>query len=119
MIKLMDILTEASNTKKGFEVIRTLTHGHPLKFERMTKANWVQHHAKGIVFGGKQPYKNEIFKVQIFSTGKDKHKIEFYRSMADDFGLSQQGKGKQKPMKVVKNVEGDMLYSALKQHLGI
>ena len=39
--------------------------------------------------------------------------------MADDFGLSQQGKGKQKPMKVVKNVEGDMLYSTLKKHLGI
>ena len=72
-----------------------------------------------LIFGGGGKWKNGIFVTQIFSTGKDKYRVEFFKSMADDFGLSQQGKGKQKPMKVVKNVQGQMLYSTLKKYLGI
>ena len=60
-----------------------------------------------------------IVEVKISKTGKDKWTIEFFKSMADQFGLSQQGKGKYKPVKVVKNVEGNMLHSTFKGYLGI
>ena len=108
MIKLKDLLIEASNTKKGFEVIRTLTHGHPLKFGRMTKANWVQHHATGIIFGGGK-YKGGNTGAQIFTQGGDKYRVEILKAISP----------KPRITKKIKNVEGDMLYSTLKQHLGI
>ena len=47
-----------------------------------------------------------------------KDKVEFFKSMADQFGLSGTGK-KKKPFKRVTNVEGKMLYSILKKYLGI
>ena len=106
-------------TKRGFEVIKHITGGKTSRFGNMTKSNWIQHHDTGLIFGGGGKWKNGIFVTQIFSTGKDKYRVEFFKSMADDFGLSQQGKGKQKPMKVVKNVQGQMLYSTLKTYLGI
>ena len=108
MIKLKDLLIEASNTKKGFEVIRTLTHGHPLKFGRMTKAKWVQHHATGIIFGGGK-YKGGNTGAQIFTQGGDKYRVEILKAISPNPRIS----------KKIKNVEGDMLYSTLKQHLGI
>ncbi len=108
MIKLKDLLIEASNTKKGFEVIRTLTHGHPLKFGRMTKAKWVQHHATGIIFGGGK-YKGGNTGAQIFTQGGDKYRVEILKAISP----------KPRITKKIKNVEGDMLYSTLKQHLGI
>ena len=108
MIKLKDLLIEASNTKKGFEVIRTLTHGHPLKFGRMTKAKWVQHQATGIIFGGGK-YKGGNTGAQIFTQGGDKYRVEILKAISP----------KPRITKKIKNVEGDMLYSTLKQHLGI
>ena len=56
-----------------------------------------------------------IFQVKISKTGKDKYKVEFFKSMADQFGLSGTGK-KKKPFKRVTNVEGKMLYSTLKKY---
>ena len=108
MIKLKDLIIEASNTKKGFEVIRTLTHGHPLKFARMTKAKWVQHHDTGIIFGGGK-YKGGNTGAQIFTQGGDKYRVEILKAIMP----------KPKIVKKIKNVEGDMLYSTLKQYLGI
>ena len=59
--------------------------------------------------------KNEDFKI---TKGKDKYRVEFLKSMADQFGLSGTGK-KKKPFKRVTNVEGKMLHSILKKYLGI
>ena len=59
-----------------------------------------------------------IHKNIISKTGKDKWTIEFFKSMADQFGLSGTGI-KKKPFKRVTNVEGKMLYSILKKYLGI
>ena len=118
MIKLKDLITEGT-TKAGFEAINQITNGKTSQFGNITKADWVNHHKKGIKFGGGGKWKNDIFTVEIFGTGKGKYKVEFFKSMADQFGLSQQGKGKYKPVKVVKNVEGNMLHSTFKGYLGI
>ena len=117
MIKLKDLITEVT-TKAGFEAIKQITGGKTSQFGNITKADWVNHHKKGIIFGGGGKWKNGIFTVEIFGTGKGKYKVEFFKSMADQFGLSQHGK-KEKPAKVVKNVEGPMLHSTFKGYLGI
>ena len=116
MIKLKDLIVEKT-TKRGFEVIDKITNGKPKNFGRQTKASWVQHHETGIMFGGGGKWKNDIFVTQIFTKGNDKYRVEFLKSMADQFGLS----GTNKKRKIWKKltVKGDMLYSALKQHLGI
>ena len=117
MIKLKDLLLEVT-TSAGFEAIKQITGGKTSQFGNITKADWVNHHKKGIIFGGGGKWKNGIFTVEIFGTGKDKYKVEFFKSMADQFGLSGTGK-KKKPFKRVTNVEGKMLYSTLKKYLGI
>ena len=55
--------------------------------------------------------------ITYFGTGKGKYKVEFFKSMADQFGLS----GTNKKPKIWKKltVKGDMLYSTLKKYLGI
>ena len=83
----------------------------------MTKGNWMVHIPKGIRMGVGKNSKG-IVEVKISKTGKDKWKIEFFKSMADQFGLSGTGK-KKKPFKRVTNVEGKMLYSTLKKYLGV
>ena len=117
MIKLKDLIIEASNTKRGLEVIDKITGGKPKNFGRQTKASWVQHHETGIMFGGGGKWKNDIFVTQIFTKGNDKYRVEFLKSMADQFGLS----GTNKKRKIWKKltVKGDMLYSTLKKYLGI
>ena len=95
-------------TKRGFEVIKKITAGKPQNFGRQTKANWIQHHDTGIIFGGGR-YKGGLSGVQIFSTGSDKYRVEFLKTLGD----------KPKIAKKVKNIEGKMLYSTLKQYLGI
>ena len=117
MIKLKDLITEGT-TKAGFEAINQITNGKTSQFGNITKADWVNHHKKGIKFGGGGKWKNDIFTVEIFGIGKDKYKVEFFKSMADQFGLSGTGK-KKKPFKRVTNVEGKMLHSILKKYLGI
>ena len=116
MIKLMDILTEGTS-KAGFEAIKQFTYGKPTRIQAMTKGNWLVHHPKGIKMGVGKNSKG-IFQVKISKTGKDKYKVEFFKSMADQFGLSQHGK-KEKPSKIVKNVEGKMLHSTFRGYLGI
>ena len=105
MIKLMDILTEGT-TKVGFEVIKQITGGKTSQFGNITKANYVNHTPKGIVFGGSK-WKHGFKKVEIIKTGKNKYTIEF-------------AKGIRPGQKVVKkNIEGEMIHSMLKQALGI
>ena len=116
MIKLKNLITEVT-TSAGFEAIKQITGGKTSQFGNMIKSDWVNHRKKGIIFGGSK-WKNGIFTVEIFGTGKDKYKVEFFKSMADQFGLSGTGK-KKKPFKRVTNVEGKMLYSILKKYLGI
>jgi len=94
-------------TKRGFEVIKKITGGKPSNFGRQTKSNWIQHHETGIIFGGK--YKGGLTGAQIFSTGGDKYKVEILKAVMP----------KPKIVKKINNVEGDMLYSTLKQYLGI
>ena len=117
MIKLKDLIVEKT-TKDGFEAIKQFTYGKPNSIQFMTKGNWMVHIPKGIRMGVGKNSKG-IVEVKISKTGKDKWKIEFFKSYADEFGLSQQGKGKYKPVKVVKNVEGNMLHSTFKGYLGI
>jgi hypothetical protein len=105
-------------TKDGFEAIKQFTYGKPNSIQFMTKGNWMVHIPKGIRMGVGKNSKG-IVEVRISKTGKDKWKIEFFKSYADEFGLSQQGKGKYKPVKVVKNVEGNMLHSTFKGYLRI
>jgi len=116
MIKLKDLIVEKT-TKSGFEAIKQFTYGKPTRIQAMTKGNWLVHHPKGIKMGVGKNSKG-IFQVKISKTGKDKYKVEFFKSMADQFGLSQHGK-KEKPSKIVKNVEGNMLHSTFKGYLGI
>ena len=115
MIKLKSLLE--TTTSAGFEAINQITNGKTSQFGNMVKSDWVNHRKKGIIFGGSK-YKNGIFTVEIFATGKGKYKVEFFKSMADQFGLSGTGK-KKKPFKRVTNVEGKMLHSILKKYLGI
>ena len=117
MIKLKDLIVEKT-TKDGFEAIKQFTYGKPNSIQSMTKGNWMVHTPKGVRMGVGKNSKG-IVEVRISKTGKDKWTIEFFKSMADQFGLSQQGKGKYKPVKVVKNVEGNMLHSTFKGYLGI
>ena len=105
MIKLMDILTEGT-TKVGFEVTKQITGGKTSQFGNITKANYVNHTPKGIVFGGSK-WKHGFKKVEIIKTGSNKYTIEF-------------AKGIRPGQKVVKkNIEGEMIHSILKQALGI
>jgi len=104
-------------SKDGFEAIKQFTYGKPTRIQAMTKGNWLVHHPKGIKMGVGKNSKG-IFQVKISKTGKDKYKVEFFKSMADQFGLSQHGK-KEKPSKIVKNVEGKMLHSTFRGYLGI
>ena len=115
MIKLKELLTEKlpsshimGATKRGFEVIKKITAGKPQNFGKQVKAKWVQHHATGIIFGGGK-YKGGNTGAQIFTQGGDKHRVEILKAIMP----------KPKIVKKIKNVEGDMLYSTLKQHLGI
>ena len=110
MIKLKDILKELKLTegtsKAGFEVIKQITGGKTSQFGNITKANYVNHTPKGIVFGGSK-WKHGFKKVEIIKTGKNKYTIEF-------------AKGIRPGQKVVKkNIEGEMIHSMLKQALGI
>ena len=114
MIKLKELLTEKlpsshlqGATKRGFEVIKKITGGKPQNFGKMTKANWIQHHETGIIFGGR--YKGGNTGAQIFTQGGDKYRVEILKAISPKPRIS----------KKIKNVEGDMLYSTLKQHLGI
>ena len=110
MIKLKDLITEVYRTKRGLEVIKHITGGKTSNFGRQTKSNWIQHHETGIVFGrGGGTYKGGSTGAQIFSTGSDKYTVEIVKGVPP----------KPKIVKKIKNVEGDMLYSTLKQHLGI
>ena len=110
MIKLKDILKELKLTegtsKAGFEVIKQITGGKTSQFGNITKANYVNHTPKGIVFGGSK-WKHGFKKVEIIKTGNDRYTIEF-------------AKGIRPGQKVVKkNIEGEMIHSTLKQALGI
>ena len=109
MIKLMAILEEKlteGTSKAGFEVIKQITGGKTSNFGNQTKANYVNHTPKGIKFGGSK-WKHGFKSVEIIKTGSDKYTIEF-------------AKGIRPGQKVVKkNIEGKMLYSMLKQALGI
>ena len=107
MIKLKDLIVEKT-TKRGFEVIKKITAGKPQNFGKQVKAKWVQHHETGIMFGGGR-YKGGITGAQIFTQGGDKHRVEILKAIMP----------KPKIVKKIKNVPGDMLYSTLKQHLGI
>ena len=115
MIKLKDLITEKlpsshlqRATKRGFEVIKKITGGKPQNFGKMTKAGWIQHHETGIIFGGGK-YKGGLTGAQIFTQGGDKHRVEILKSIMP----------KPKIVKKINNVKGDMLYSTLKQYLGI
>jgi len=105
MIKLKDLIVEKT-TKRGFEVIKQITGGKTSQFGNITKANYVNHTPKGIVFGGSK-WKHGFKKVEIIKTGSNKYTIEF-------------AKGIRPGQKVVKkNIEGEMIHSTLKQALGI
>ena len=105
MIKLKDLIVEKT-TKRGFEVIKQITGGKTSQFGNITKANYVNHTPKGIVFGGSK-WKHGFKKVEIIKTGSNKYTIEF-------------AKGIRPGQKVVKkNIEGEMIHSILKQALGI
>tara|TARA_A100001011_G_scaffold358428_1_gene404163 strand:- start:45 stop:362 length:318 start_codon:yes stop_codon:yes gene_type:complete len=105
VIKLKDLIVEKT-TKVGFEVIKQITGGKTSQFGNITNANYVNHTPKGIAFGGSK-WKNKIKMVEIIKTGKNKYTIEFSKGI---------GPG-QKVVK--KNIEGKMIYSILKEALGI
>jgi|TARA_R110002153_G_scaffold191781_1_gene345134 hypothetical protein len=103
-------LKEVYRTKRGLEVIKHITGGKTSQFGNMTKSNWIQHHETGIVFGrGGGTYKGGSTGAQIFSQGSNKYTVEIVKGVPP----------KPKILKKIKNVEGDMLYSTLKQYLGI
>ena len=110
MIKLKNLILEKT-TKRGFEAIKQITGGKPYDFGNMVDSTWLSHHDTGIIFGGKSrgSYKGGATGAQIFSTGSNKYTVEIVKGVPP----------KPKIIKKIKNVEGDMLYSTLKQYLGI